>query len=68
MSQYLDDMNVQPYDKVVCKCNMGMFPYTPGKVYVVQPNKKVYDDNNMLSTPSVRFTLENISEYLCISF
>lgn len=55
-SYYLDDMTVVVDDIIICKCNCGVYLFTPGVGYKVQPGKKVYDDNGDLVVPSCRFT------------
>lgn len=41
-SFYLDCMDVREGDVVICKCNNGTFPFTPGAAYNVYEGKKVY--------------------------
>lgn len=56
-SYYLDCMDVQEGDLVVCTCS-GMTPdqsYTVGKAYAVYEGKKIYNDKGDFVHPSVRF-------------
>lgn len=54
-SYYLDCMDVKVGDIVICKCNCGLSPFTPGNSYIVKQSKMLTDDNGVDVLPSARF-------------
>ena len=55
MSAYLDDLNLLPGSRVICKADIAGGGFTPGREYTVLPGGQLTDDAGNLVVPSARF-------------